>query len=196
MVKRRETRNTNSKTSLRIWLLAGASSVALTAGVVILSTRTVHADAPLPRPAITAPPTAPAQSATPVLAAPHKKAERTAETPTPAESAETATEHALHGVASWYGGKFHGRRTASGERYDMYAMTACHPTLPFGTVVRVVNRENNRAVVVRITDRGYLYSGRILDLSYGAARKLAMIKPGLAQVDIEVLSLGQPRHRK
>jgi rare lipoprotein A len=188
MVKRRETRNTNSKTSLRIWLLAGASSVALTAGVVAISTRTVHADAPLPRPAITTPPTAPALSVTPVLPAPQKRAVRA--------PAETATEHALLGIASWYGSAFNGRRTASGEQFDMYAMTACHPTLPFGSLVRVVNLDNNRSVVVRITDRGYLYKGRVLDLSYGAAQKLAMIKPGLAPVEIEVLSLGQPRHRK
>ena len=72
----------------------------------------------------------------------------------------------------------------------MYAMTACHPTLPFGSVVRVVNLSNKRSVVVRITDRGYLYKGRIIDLSYGAAEKLAMTKPGLAQVDLEVLSMG------
>ncbi len=63
----------------------------------------------------------------------------------------------------------------------MYAMTACHPTLPFGTIVRVINRDNNRSVVVRITDRGYLLRGRILDLSYTAAEKLAMIKPGTAK---------------
>ena len=74
----------------------------------------------------------------------------------------------------------------------MYAMTACHPNLPFGTKVRVVNRSNGRSVVVRITDRGYLYSGRILDLSYGAAQKLGMIRSGLAQVDLEVLSWGKP----
>ena len=74
----------------------------------------------------------------------------------------------------------------------MYAMTACHPTLPFGTVVRVINRRNKHAVVVRITDRGYLYNGRILDLSYGAAQKLEMIQTGLAQVDLEVLSWGKP----
>jgi rare lipoprotein A len=86
---------------------------------------------------------------------------------------------------------FNGRKTASGELYDMYAMTACHPTLPFGTVVRVVNRRNKHSVVVRITDRGYLYSGRILDLSYGAAQKLEIIKPGLAEVDLEVLSWGK-----
>ena len=112
----------------------------------------------------------------------------------PEKPAVPSTNHALHGVASWYGGVFHGRKTASGERYDMYAMTACHPTLPFGTVVRVVNRKNKRSVVVRITDRGYLYSGRILDLSYGAAKMIDMIKPGLAEVDLEVLSLGKPRN--
>jgi rare lipoprotein A len=78
----------------------------------------------------------------------------------------------------------------------MYAMTACHPTLPFGSVVRVVNRDNHRSVVVRITDRGLLYDGRILDLSFGAAQKLAMTKGGLAQVDLEVISLGRSRTSK
>jgi len=73
----------------------------------------------------------------------------------------------------------------------MYAMTACHPTLPFGTMVRVVNLDNGRSVVVRITDRGYLYNGRMLDLSYGAAEKLAMIKNGVARVKLDVISLGK-----
>ena len=77
----------------------------------------------------------------------------------------------------------------------MYAMTACHPTLPFGTVVRVVNLDNHRSVVVRITDRGYLYEGRIIDLSYGAAKKLEMTEAGLAKVQLEVISLGKS-HRK
>ena len=78
----------------------------------------------------------------------------------------------------------------------MYAMTACHPTLPFGTIVRVTNRANKRSVVVRITDRGYLYQGRMLDLSYGAAEKLAIIKSGTAKVDLEVLSLGESRRKR
>ena len=102
----------------------------------------------------------------------------------------------LHGIASWYGGVFNGRLTASGERFDMYAMTACHPTLPFGSVVRVVNLTNKRSVVVRITDRGDLYDGRIIDLSYGAAEKLAMTKSGLASVRLEVISLGGARQKK
>jgi rare lipoprotein A len=97
----------------------------------------------------------------------------------------------LHGLASWYGGVFHGRRTASGEVFDKNAMTACHPTLPFGSVVRVVNLRNKRSVVVRITDRGDLIDeGRIIDLSYAAAEQLAMTQSGLAHVNLEVISLG------
>jgi rare lipoprotein A len=100
-------------------------------------------------------------------------------------------------VASWYGGVFNGRKTASGEVYDMYAMTACHPTLPFGSVVRVVNQSNHRSVVVRINDRGDLVvEGRIIDLSYGAARRLGMTHAGLADVDLQVLSLGKPGARE
>jgi len=73
----------------------------------------------------------------------------------------------------------------------MYAMTACHPTLPFGTLVRVFNRKNHKSVVVRITDRGDLVDeGRIIDLSYGAAQELSMAKSGLAEVDIKVLKIG------
>jgi rare lipoprotein A len=77
----------------------------------------------------------------------------------------------------------------------MYAMTACHPTLPFGTLVRVTNRKNHRSVVVRITDRGDLVNeDRIIDLSYGAAEELNMINSGLASVDLTVISLGKGRH--
>ncbi len=94
----------------------------------------------------------------------------------------------MKGLASWYGGIFDGRLTASGERFDMYAMTACHPTLPFGTLVRVVNKNNGRSVIVRITDRGDLPEGRIIDLSYGAAEKLAMTKAGLAPVALDVIA--------
>lgn len=171
------------KTPLRIWLLAGVSSVALAVVGISLTTRPVQADAHLSRPAATAPPAVPVASATPALLAPHKPAGSI-----PAEM--------LHGIASWYGGVFDGRRTASGERFDMHAMTACHPTLPFGSVVRVVNIDNKRSVVVRITDRGYLYDGRVIDLSFAAAQKLAMTKSGLAQVDLQVLSLGEQGRSK
>jgi rare lipoprotein A len=185
MGKTRKKRNMNIKTPLLIWLLAGAISVALAAVAVMLYTPAVQADALLPRPVATAPPGPPILSATPALLAPKI-------------TARSKPADILHGVASWYGGVFNGRRTASGEEFDMYAMTACHPTLPFGSVVRVVNRDNKRSVVVRITDRGYLYKGRMLDLSYGAAQKLAMIRAGTARVDLEVISLGEsrPHHHK
>jgi rare lipoprotein A len=186
MVIKRKLRKMSLKTQLRICLLAGVSSVGLAVVVVTLSTRTVQADARLPRPAATAPPAAPVTSATPAVLAQHEAAPKT-------ESERRSA--LLRGIASWYGSVFNGRRTASGERFDMYAMTACHPTLPFGSVVRVKNLDNKRSVVVRITDRGYLFDGRIIDLSYAAAKKLAMTKDGLAQVDLEVLSWGEP-HKK
>jgi len=98
----------------------------------------------------------------------------------------------LRGIATWYGTVFNGRKTASGETYDMYAMTACHPTLPFGSLVKVVNLKNKRSVVVRITDRGDLAEGRIIDLSFGAAQKLAMTEAGIAPVVLQVITKGRP----
>ena len=91
------------------------------------------------------------------------------------------------GKASWYGGEFHGRKTANGEIYDMYAMTAAHKTLPFGTYVSVCNIENNRKIEVKINDRGPFVRGRVLDLSYIAAKKLGMVGPGTAEVEIVAL---------
>lgn len=92
------------------------------------------------------------------------------------------------GIASWYGGKFHGRTTASGERYDMNKMTAAHKKLPFGSMVKVTNMDNGRQVVVRITDRGPFVHGRIIDLSRAAAKKIDMIQAGTARVHIRVLN--------
>ncbi|NIA08276.1 MAG: septal ring lytic transglycosylase RlpA family protein [Nitrospiraceae bacterium] len=97
------------------------------------------------------------------------------------------------GYASWYGKKFHGRPTASGEPYNMYAMTAAHRILPMNTYVRVINLENGRKTVVRISDRGPFVKDRIIDLSYGAARKLGLIGSGVARVRIEALGEVQPR---
>jgi rare lipoprotein A len=87
-----------------------------------------------------------------------------------------------------------GRLTASGERFDMHAMTACHPTLPFGTLVRVLDLKNKKSVVVRINDRGDLAPGRVIDLSYAAAEQLNITEAGLAPVALEVISLGHPHH--
>ena len=91
------------------------------------------------------------------------------------------------GKASWYGRELHGRRTASGERFNMNAMTAAHRSLRFGTRVRVTNRRNGRSVVVRINDRGPFTGGRVIDLSYAAARKIGMVASGTAPVRVEVL---------
>src|SRR5438445_7210055 len=91
------------------------------------------------------------------------------------------------GVASWYGPGFHGNRTANGEIYDQYELTAAHPSLPLGTRVMVTNLENGRAVQVRINDRGPFVGGRAIDLSYAAAHLIGMIGPGTARVRVEVL---------
>ncbi|MGE5487012.1 MAG: septal ring lytic transglycosylase RlpA family protein [bacterium] len=93
------------------------------------------------------------------------------------------------GIASWYGHPYHGRRAANGEIYDMEKMTAAHRTLPFETWVEVRNLTNNRAVEVRITDRGPFVEGRIIDLSRAAARKIQMIGPGTAPVRVRILKL-------
>jgi rare lipoprotein A len=95
------------------------------------------------------------------------------------------------GQASWYGKPFHGRRTASGERYDMYRMTAAHRELPFGTVVQIRNLDNRRLVQVTITDRGPFVRGRIVDLSYSAALELDMVRTGTAEVELRVVEMGE-----
>jgi rare lipoprotein A len=89
------------------------------------------------------------------------------------------------GLASWYGRRFHGQKTSSGELYDMYAMTAAHPTLPIPSYVRVTNIGNGRSVVVRVNDRGPFHSSRVIDLSYAAAYKLGFVQAGSAQVELE-----------
>lgn len=91
------------------------------------------------------------------------------------------------GRASWYGEPHHGRVTANGERFDMHALTAAHPTLPFGTRLRVVNLDNGREVEVRVNDRGPSTPGRILDLSYAAARALDAVAAGVIPVRLTVL---------
>ena len=91
------------------------------------------------------------------------------------------------GTASYYADEHHGRRTANGERFDMNAMTAAHPTLPFGTRVRVTNLANGREVVVRVNDRGPFVKARIIDLSYAAARKLGFAARGTARVRVHAL---------
>ena len=91
------------------------------------------------------------------------------------------------GKASWYGRKFHGRKTSNGETYDMYDMTAAHKTLPMNTWVSVHNLENGRKIVVRINDRGPFVAGRIIDLSYTGAKRLGIVGPGTAKVTVTAL---------
>jgi rare lipoprotein A len=91
------------------------------------------------------------------------------------------------GVATWYGRKFHGKKTASGERYDMYAMSAAHTILPIPSYARVTNLSNGKSVVVRINDRGPFHADRIIDLSYAAAYKLGYVGAGSAKVEVEAI---------
>jgi rare lipoprotein A len=106
---------------------------------------------------------------------------------TPMRSSEGFTQR---GTASWYGKKFHGKRTSSGETYDMYKMTAAHTVLPIPSYVKVTNLNNRRSVVVRVNDRGPFKSNRILDLSYAAALRLGVVESGTAPVEIVAITAG------
>ena len=104
-----------------------------------------------------------------------------------------STGSVQYGKASWYGDKEHGNKSASGEVFNRYAYTAAHKELPFGTVVRVTNRENGRQVKVRINDRGPFIRGRVIDLSYAAAKSIGLVRSGVADVKVEVLSTPSER---
>jgi len=142
------------------------------------STLTVQADSSLARPASTLPPAGP----------PANLSERTG---SPAKQHVQTNE--LSGLATWYGAVRNGHWTASGERFDMFALTAAHKTLPFGTVVRVVDLVTGNSVDVRINDRGTLPGDHVIDLSYEAARHLNILRTGVVNVKLEILSLGSAR---
>lgn len=108
---------------------------------------------------------------------------------------DDATGYQERGVASWYGKKFHGRSTATGETYDMYAATAAHKTLPLPAYALVTNLENGRSIIVRINDRGPFVANRLIDLSYGAAVELDMIKNGTSFVEVQVVTPGSKGRR-
>jgi rare lipoprotein A len=131
-------------------------------------------------------------------AAPEKKPPKRPGYPAPYKVGRTWYQPMKHaggfrqrGIASWYGKDFHGRRTANGEVYNMYGISAAHKTLPLGTHVRVTNLRNDKTIVVRVNDRGPFVRGRIIDLSYGAAKKIGLVGPGTAPVDI--VALGFPK---
>lgn len=104
----------------------------------------------------------------------------------------SSSGHVERGLASWYGKKFHGRKTSSGERYDMYAMTAAHKTLPLPTYAKVTNVADGRSAVVKINDRGPFHGKRVIDLSYSAARKLGVVSKGTAMVEIRTIDPSRP----
>jgi rare lipoprotein A (peptidoglycan hydrolase) len=167
----------------RRWILVLAVVLPLAiAGVIFtLLSVTVQADVPLTADSST-PPTAVAPETI---------------TPPPVVRLEFANPvEEIRGIASWYGDAFDGHTTANGETYDMHALTACTNALPFESVVRVVNLRNHRSVVVRVNDRGLLFPGRVIDLSYAAAEKLDMMRSGVAPVRIDVLALGRKHSEK
>ena len=100
------------------------------------------------------------------------------------------------GISSYYGKDFHGKLTANGEVYDMYGLTAAHKTLPLNSIVRVTNLTNNKTLILRVNDRGPFVKGRILDCSFGAAKKLGFIESGTTQVQIEVIEWGDNEYMK
>ena len=102
----------------------------------------------------------------------------------------------MKGVSSFYAEDFHGKLTANGEVYDMYGLTAAHKTLPLNTIVRVTNISNEKSLILRINDRGPYVKGRILDCSYGAAKKLGFVNDGTTKVKIEVIEWGDNKYMK
>jgi rare lipoprotein A len=158
---------------------ARGALLSLALGVVLTGCATTQRDSAIPRESpVPPPPPRPRAATPPPRTEPAPRAE-----PAPKGQAGTTQE----GKASWYGNPHHGKKTASGETYDMNALTAAHRTLPMGTRVRVTNTENDRAVVVRINDRGPFRDGRIIDLSRAAARELGATGDGLFSVRLEVL---------
>lgn len=130
----------------------------------------------------------------PAASAPAAVAPAPAATPAPAAAPEkAATSDAMEGKLAYYGQKFNGRRTASGERFNAGALTMAHKSLPFGTMVKVTNIKNSKSVVVRVNDRGPSTPDRIGDLTSGAASKIRMVRAGVIDARLEVV--GQPKAR-
>lgn len=181
--------------------MAGASDMRLAMAAALLSLLAGCATVtPPPAGDLPAPASLPASAPRPSLAKRflerlHKPFQPAPEEAPPAEPAEVDQKYQLtgedaleleRGKASWYGAQFHGRRTASGEAYDKYALTAAHKTLPFGTIVRVRSVTLGREVDVRINDRGPFAPGRVIDLSQAAAEALGMTAAGVAEVSLNV----------
>lgn len=173
MVERQKSRALNGKRTVWLWVTGTALSLTVAAIFFADSTLTVQAYTPLARPAVTLPPTAPTDANSGLVLKPARK--------------PVAAFNPLRGIATWYGKVLNGRHTASGERFNMMAMTCAHKSLPFGTLVRVVDLDTDRSVVVRVTDRGELPGNHVVDLSYAAARELGTLKTGVANVRLEII---------
>jgi rare lipoprotein A len=173
MVVRSLTQRNAVKRPWWFWAVAGTLPLAVVAIFLTEAALTVEADVQLARPAATLPPRPPANALSRfAVAHPHPLAD------------------ALHGFATWYGAVRDGHFTASGERFDMTDMTAAHKSLPFGTIVRVIDLRTKKSVVVRVNDRGTLPGNHVIDLSYAAAEELNLVKTGIAQVRLEIVKLG------
>lgn len=174
-------KSTDADLSRRRWIVIAACilPLAIAAALFTLFSITVQADVPLVTTASALPAAASAEAVP---------------APSVVRLEFASPIQQLRGVASWYGGAFNGHTTANGETFDMKALTACTNALPFESVVRVVNLRNHRSVVVRINDRGLLFPGRVIDLSYAAAQRLDMMRSGVAPVRLDVLSLGRTHH--
>ncbi|HEV2135015.1 MAG TPA: septal ring lytic transglycosylase RlpA family protein [Terracidiphilus sp.] len=178
MVERQKSTDADRLRRRWVLVLAVFMPLAIAAVLFTLFSVTVQADAPLATTASTLAPAAPPEALQ----------------PPPVIRLQFANPiEQMRGIASFYSDAFDGHTTANGETYDMHALTACTNALPFESVVRVVNLRNHRSVVVRINDRGLLFPGRVIDLSYAAAEKLGMMRSGLAPVRLDVLSLGKRR---
>ena len=128
---------------------------------------------------------------------PVKKSVSKTNSPVPLKTKSNVKHRKLmKGVSSFYADDFHGKLTANGEIYDMYGLTAAHKTLPLNTIVRVTNLANNKSLILRINDRGPYVKGRILDCSYGAAKKLDFINQGTTDVKVEVIEWGDNKYMK
>lgn len=161
----------------RVALAAAAGSLVLLTGCA----RSAHSEAPQPDPA------GAGEIALP-LPKPAAPSEAQLALATPGVTESPSVRESYVGIASWYGRRFHGRRTASGSPFDMAALTAAHLSLPFGSRVRVTNLANGRTVTVTITDRGPYVEPRVIDLSRAAAERLGFLDDGLARVRLDVLA--------
>jgi rare lipoprotein A (peptidoglycan hydrolase) len=117
-------------------------------------------------------------------------------TPIPQQDHAGQNQRMEYGLASWYGEEYQGRPTANGELYDMHRLTAAHRSLPMGTTIKVTNTTNHRAILLRVNDRGPSNSGRLLDVSWEAAKQLGFLKVGLAPVQVEVVTYSGYRNPK